>query len=144
MPELQRQALVPHSAALMYSIVNKVDLYSQFLPWCSESTIIDSTETSMTASIFMKKGPLNQAFTTKNILIANKQIDLELVDGPFKKLAGRWVFSDISDQGSKISLQLSYEFSSSIIAIVVGPVFNQIANTLVDSFCKRADELHGG
>lgn len=143
MPKLQRQALVPHTAKQMYSIVNNVNLYAQFLPWCSESKILESTETSMTASVFMKKGPLNQSFTTKNTMLIEKQIVIELVDGPFKKLSGQWTFSDISDQGSKINLQLNYEFSNSIIALVVGPVFNQIANTLVDSFCKRADELHG-
>lgn len=142
MPELNRQALVPHSANLMYDIVNRVDLYQQFLPWCSESKIIESTENSMTASVFMKKGPLDQSFTTKNIMLVDQQIDIELIDGPFKKLSGQWRFTNIADHGSKISLQLNYEFSNSIIAIVVGPVFNQIANTLVDSFCKRADELH--
>lgn len=143
MPELHRKALVPHKADLMYEIVNRVDLYHQFLPWCSESAILESTDNTMTASVFMKKGPLNQSFTTKNTMLVGKMIDMELVDGPFKKLSGQWEFTDISEQGSKISLQLNYEFSSSIIAVVVGPVFNQIANTLVDSFCKRADELYG-
>jgi len=143
MPELNRQALVSHSASLMYDIVNNVDLYSEFLPWCSDSSIIESTENTMTASVFMKKGPLNQSFTTKNEMMVNQSIDLQLVDGPFKKLKGKWIFSDISEHGSKISLQLNYEFSSSIIALVVGPIFNQIANTLVDSFCKRAEELYG-
>jgi len=142
MPELHRQALVPQSAQLMFEIVNRVDLYKDFLPWCHDSKIIESTDTSMVASVFMKKGPLNQSFTTKNTMILNQQIDLELVDGPFKKLSGQWVFTDISDHGSKISLQLNYEFSTSIIAMVVGPVFNQIANALVDSFCKRASELY--
>ncbi len=143
MPELSRQALVPYSAALMYDIVNQVDLYAKFLPWCSESKILASTPTTMTASVFMKKGPLNQSFTTKNIMQPQQKIEITLVDGPFKKLTGQWVFTNISEQGSKISLQLSYEFSNSIIAMVVGPVFNQIANTLVDSFCKRAEDLYG-
>lgn len=142
MPELQRQALVPYSADLMYEIVNNVDLYEEFLPWCSKSTILESSDEGMTASVFMKKGPLDQSFTTKNNMIKNEQITLELVDGPFKELTGQWLFNDISDHGSKISLQLNYEFSSSILSLVVGPVFNQIANTLVDSFCKRADELY--
>lgn len=143
MPELKRQALVPHSASLMYDIVNDVNLYPKFLPWCSDSSIIESTENTMTASVFMKKGPLNQSFTTKNKMILNQSIELQLVDGPFKQLQGKWTFSDISEHGSKISLQLNYEFSSTIIAVVVGPVFNQIATTLVDSFCKRAEELYG-
>ncbi len=142
LPELNRQALVPYSAALMYEIVNSVDLYYEFLPWCSESTIVESTDNSMIASVFMKKGPLNQSFTTKNTMLINQTIDLTLVDGPFKKLIGQWSFIDISDQGSKISLYLNYEFSNSIIAVVVGPIFNQIANTLVDSFCKRAEDLY--
>lgn len=142
MPELHRQALVPHKAKLMYDIVNRVDLYQEFLPWCSESTILESTDNTMTATVFMKKGLLDRSFTTKNKMLSEQKIELELLDGPFKKLSGTWIFSDISDHGSKISLQLNYEFSNTIIAMVVGPVFNQIANALVDSFCKRANELY--
>lgn len=142
MPKLHRQALVVHKAKLMYDIVNRVDLYQEFLPWCSESTILESTDNTMTATVFMKKGLLDQSFTTKNKMLSEQKIELELLDGPFKKLSGTWIFSDISDHGSKISLQLNYEFSNTIIAMVVGPVFNQIANALVDSFCKRANELY--
>lgn len=142
MPSLTRQALVSHSAEQMFEIVNRVDLYREFLPWCSESEIVEATENTMTASVFMKKGPLNQSFTTKNIIHGKQSINLELVDGPFKALNGQWNFSDIGEHGCKIELQLNYEFSTSIIALVVGPVFNQIANTLVDSFCKRADDLY--
>ena len=143
MPDLHKHALVPYSAEKMFEVVNRVDLYPEFLPWCAGSQILQQTEDSMTASVLMKKGPLDQSFTTKNKLIAGKQIDLELVDGPFKKLTGQWLFEDIANHGSKVTLHLHYEFSSSIIAMVVGPVFNQIANTLVDSFCQRAEQLYG-
>lgn len=142
MPDLHKHALVPYSAAKMYEVVNQVDLYSDFLPWCADSRILEVTKYSMTASVMMKKGPLDQTFTTKNKLEPGHQIDLELVDGPFKKLSGRWKFEDLASHGSKVTLTLHYEFSNSIIAMVVGPVFNQIANTLVDSFCKRAEQLY--
>ena len=143
MPDLQRQALVPYSAEVMYEIVNRCDFYPEFLPWCSEGKIIESTDETMTASIFMKKGPLDQAFSTQNTMIKCKEINIYLLDGPFKKLEGKWVFTNIANHGSKVELELSYEFSNSIISMVVGPVFNQIANTLVDSFCKRAESLYG-
>lgn len=143
MPKVVRQALVPHSSDNMFEVVNRVDLYDEFLPWCGESYILEQSDDEIVGKIHMKKGPLDQPFTTKNKIVEGRSIDIMLVEGPFKELTGSWTFSNISECGSKINLELNYEFSSSIIELVVGPVFNQIANTLVDSFCKRADELYG-
>ena len=142
MPKINRSALMPYSAEQMYDIVNGVDLYQEFLPWCASSRILEQSETSMKASVLMKKGKLNHSFTTQNQLIRAQQIRMQLVNGPFKKLQGEWVFSNLSEQGSKIELNLEFEFSNRMIGLLIGPVFTQIANTLVDAFCQRAHQLY--
>ncbi len=142
MPGINRSALMPYSAKQMYDIVNGVDRYQDFLPWCASSQIIEQSETSMKASVLMKKGKLNHSFTTQNALLDGEKIQMNLVNGPFKKLQGAWVFTDLSEQGSKIELNLEFEFSNRMVGLLIGPIFTQIANTLVDAFCQRAHQLY--
>jgi ribosome-associated toxin RatA of RatAB toxin-antitoxin module len=144
MPSIQRQALMPYSAKQMYDIVNEVDRYPEFLPWCADSRILSQDEGSMEASILMRKGKLNHSFTTCNRLQDGKRIEVQLVKGPFKTLTGAWLFNDLPSHGSKIELDLKFEFSSRIISMLIGPIFTQIANSLVDAFCQRAHELYRG
>ncbi len=96
----------------------------------------------MKASILMKKGKVNQWFSTHNVLTANRNIEMKLIDGPFKRLDGVWEFIELDQGASKIILDLNFEFSHSFVSTLVAPVFTQIANTLVDSFCSRAYELN--
>lgn len=133
---------MPYSAEQMYDVVNAVDEYASFLPWCARSEIFNQTEDHMEASILMKKGKLNHSFTTRNDLISGKIIHMTLVDGPFKSLTGDWIFTALSDKGSKIELKLDFEFSSRIVSLLIGPIFTQIANSLVDAFCQRAHQLY--
>lgn len=142
MPVINRNALMPYTAKQMYDIVNGVDRYPEFLPWCASSQIIEQTEVSMRASVLMKKGKLNHSFTTQNDLIDGEKIHMSLVNGPFKILQGDWVFTNLSDQGSKIELNLEFEFSNRLVGLLIGPIFTQIANTLVDAFCQRAHQLY--
>lgn len=141
MTKLYRSALLPYSAEVMYDIVNRVERYQEFLPWCGESSVLSETEDSMKAKILMQKGKLNHSFTTLNTLQKNKRISLTLVDGPFKELSGDWVFTDLGETGSKIELKLEFSFSNSLVGMLVKPIFTQIANSLVDSFCERAHQL---
>jgi len=142
MTTINRNALMPYSAQQMYDIVNDVEQYPQFLPWCASSQVLSLTETSMEASILMKKGKLNHSFSTRNTLLPGEKIHMELLDGPFKSLSGDWIFTPLSDNASKIELKLEFEFSSRIISLLIGPVFTQIANSLVDAFCQRAHQLY--
>jgi ribosome-associated toxin RatA of RatAB toxin-antitoxin module len=142
MPRINRSALMPYSANQMYDIVNAVDRYQEFLPWCANSEILQQTEDSMKASVLMRKGKLNHSFTTQNTLVAGEKIHMQLVNGPFKVLQGDWIFNDLSEQGSKIELNLEFEFSNKLVGLLIGPVFTQIANTLVDAFCQRAHQLY--
>ncbi len=142
MASINRSALMPYSASQMYMIVNSVEDYPDFLPWCASSTVLNQSEESMEATILMQKGKLNHSFTTSNTLISDSNIHMQLVDGPFKKLSGDWLFTDLSEQGSKIELNLEFEFSNRIVGMLIGPVFTQIANSLVDAFCQRAHQLY--
>ena len=141
---ISRNALVAYSVEEMYALVNNIEDYAEFLPWCRSTDIISRDEIEVTASIEIARGALNKSFTTLNRLQHNKMIEMRLVKGPFKHLQGFWRFDALKDnRASKISLDLDFEFESKLVAFAVGPVFNQIANSMVDAFCKRAVEVYG-
>lgn len=141
---IKRSALVNYSAAEMYELVNDVSSYSKFLPWCSSSAVLSETETEMRASVGIAKGVLNKTFTTQNRLTKNSRIDMELVDGPFSQLRGFWLFEPLKTEGAcKVNLELEFEFDNAMMSLAAKPIFTQIANSLVDAFCKRAAEVYG-
>jgi ribosome-associated toxin RatA of RatAB toxin-antitoxin module len=139
---VNRQALMPYSARTMFDIVNDVAAYPEFLPWCGDTKIMSETEQAMQASVLMKKGKLNHWFTTSNNMIPAEKIEIALIDGPFKSLDGVWEFTAFDETTSKVTLVLNFEFSNGITAFVLSPIFTQIANSMVDSFCLRAHELN--
>ena len=142
MKTISKHALVPYSASQMFALVNDIDSYDQFLPWCSESTVLEKTDHEIKASLNIAYGSLNKSFTTLNILTPDSKMEMKLVDGPFKKLHGEWLFTQLGEDGCKVSLDLEFEFKSKIVDITMGPVFSQIANTLVDSFSERAKDIY--
>ncbi len=142
MPIINRSALVTFTPKQMYDIVNDVDKYVEFLPWCGASEKIDDYGDSVKASVTIAKGPVHKKFITQNKLEKNKTIEVELVDGPFKYLKGSWSFDDIKGQACKISLNLEFEFTNGLVSIAIGPVFNQIANSMVDAFVERAKDIY--
>lgn len=144
MSHIKRSALVHYSPAEMYRLVNNVDDYKKFLPWCASSKIKTESETEMLASVEIAKGILNKTFTTHNRLEKDHRIELELVDGPFKTLVGFWQFDALkTDNACRVNLDLEFEFDSAMMSLAAKPIFTQIANSLVDSFCKRAVEVYG-
>lgn len=143
MPTINRQALVPYSAADMYALVDDIDAYPQFLPWCKRAEVLSRDEDEVKATIELAKGSLKKSFTTCNRLQAGKMIEMRLVEGPFKNLEGFWRFDALEGGASKVSLDLEFEFSSKLVAMAIGPVFNQVANSLVDAFVSRAKEVYG-
>lgn len=144
MPLISRNALVPYSVEEMYRLVEDVEAYPDFLPWCRSTAVLERNEQQVKASIEIAKGALNKSFTTINRMQHNKMIEMRLIEGPFKHLEGFWRFDALKDTSAcKISLDLDFEFESKLIAFAVGAVFNQIANTMVDAFCKRAVEVYG-
>lgn len=144
MPLISRNALVPYDVAEMYKLVDDIEAYPKFLPWCRSTEILFRTDEEVQASIEIAKGALNKSFTTINRLQKNKMIEMRLVKGPFKHLQGYWRFDALKKSSAcKISFDLDFEFESKLIALAVGPVFNQIANSMIESFSKRAIEVYG-
>jgi len=144
MPSIQRSALVLHSPDQIFDLVNDIEAYPQFLPWCKSSEIITKTSDKVTASLTISKAGLNHNFTTENFNIRGESIKIKLVDGPFNHLEGFWQFKPIgNNDGTKIQLDMDFEITNRVLAAALGPVFTQISGSLVDAFCKRAQEIYG-
>ena len=143
MPTISRSALVMHSVEQMYSLINDVVAYPSFLPDCKNSKIVTQDEQTVTAALLVSKGGLSKWFTTKNTLVSNEKIKLSLVDGPFKKLEGYWLLTPLSVDACKVTLELDYEFSNSLVSLAFGKVFTHFSNTLVQAFTQRAKYVYG-
>ncbi len=144
MPIVKKNALVPFPAASMFDLVAEVEEYPAFLPWCGGTQIHQRTEEGMVATIRIAYRGLSQSFTTENRHDRPNRIELTLRDGPFSRLHGVWTFKAITPQACRIDLELDYEMRSGLIAQLLGPVFEQIAQTMVDAFVDRAEALAGG
>jgi ribosome-associated toxin RatA of RatAB toxin-antitoxin module len=141
MRSVQRSALVRHSASEMFSLVDDVQLYPQFLPWCTSATLHSRLENVLEATLELRRGDLSKTFRTRNTSIGQELIEMQLVDGPFSHLEGRWTFTQLGESGSKVALDLEFEFSSSVVDMLFGPFFEEICNSLVDAFTQRADSV---
>ena len=143
MATVKRQALVTYSAEQMFGLVNDIEHYPQFLPWCRSTQIQFRDEDEVRATIEISKGALQKSFTTVNRLQRNKMMEMRLVEGPFKRLDGFWRFDALRQDASKVTLDLDFEFAGQWMSRLAGPIFHQIANNLVDAFCRRANDLYG-
>lgn len=143
MTEIKRSALLMYSAAEMFKLVQDVPHYPQFLPWCEQADVLEHSDEHMVASLHIGRNAIKYAFTTRNEFVLNEAIDMKLVEGPFKYLKGRWQFLALDEQACKIDLELGFEFESRMMAAALGPVFGEIANTMVDAFHKRAKDVYG-
>ncbi|SEO55276.1 Ribosome association toxin PasT (RatA) of the RatAB toxin-antitoxin module [Aquisalimonas asiatica] len=128
----------------MFDLVNDVDRYQEFLPWCSDSGVLEHNGDELKAYVTISKGGVSRSFTTRNRAQPGKMLEVRLIEGPFKRLDGYWRFQPLREDASKVSLDLEFEFSNSIVRMAFGRVFDQVANRMVDSFVKRADEVYGG
>ncbi|MBU25646.1 MAG: ubiquinone-binding protein [Gammaproteobacteria bacterium] len=143
MPKITRNAIVSHTREQMFDLVNDFARYPEFLPWCGAARVVDKTDTTIVGELRIQKGGIQQSFTTKNTLMPPERIDLSLVEGPFKSLAGYWRFEAVGSGACRVYLDLEFEFSGRLIAMVIGALFSQIAGSLIDAFCDRADQLYG-
>lgn len=134
---------MPYACEVVFEVVDQIDAYSEFLPWCAESQVLHRTEMEVIATLVLAKSGIRQSFTTKNQLIRPNAIGLSLVDGPFKQLEGVWAFDALGDAGCKISLDMRFEFSSKLMDQTFGRVFGVAADRLVDAFTARLDDLYG-
>jgi ribosome-associated toxin RatA of RatAB toxin-antitoxin module len=143
MAEVNKSVLVAHSAARMFELVDAVEKYSEFLPWCGGSECMFRDARITRAAVHINYRGIRQSFSTENAKIPPRQMQITLIEGPFRTLEGSWKFTDLAGAGCKVELSLRYEFSSRLLEKLVGPVFGYIANSMVDAFVKRADSIYG-
>jgi len=143
MTRVQRSALVPYSVGEMYDLVADVERYGEFLPWCGGARILERDGESVVAQVDIAFKGVHKSFTTQNRLQAGERITMGLKQGPFSRLQGHWLFTPLGEEASKIALDLEFDFDNRLLRAVVGPVFNLIANGLVDAFQQRARQLYG-
>lgn len=143
MAVINKSALVPYTPNQMFMLVDDVEAYAEFLPWCSDSSVLVRTDNEVTASLEISHSGFHKAFTTRNVYVTDSRIDMYLVEGPFKKLQGVWQFQALGEQGCKIMLDLEFEFSNRLLGMSFGPLFGQIAGNLVDAFTQRANTIYG-
>ncbi len=142
MTVVQKSALVKFSALQMYELVNNIEDYPNFLPWCSGSRIIKIGEDFIEAELMISKGGFKKSFSTRNTLDKGGKITVSLLDGPFDYLEGVWNFMPLREDASKITLDLEFEMSGKLASLAFGVVFNQICNTMVSSFTDRAKQVY--
>lgn len=143
MPEVNKSVLVDFSPEQMFALVDAVERYPEFLPWCGGASIGYRDERKTRATLSINYRGIRQSFTTENVKEPGQTISVTLVEGPFRTLDGNWRFVALADRGCKVELRLRYEFSSKLLAKLVGPVFSYIANTFIDAFVRRARTLYG-
>ena len=139
---IERSALVMHPADKMYELVNSVEYYPEFLPWCADSTVIERSETTQEARLMIKRAGVSTSFVTKNTMIPSERIEMMLKEGPFRSLNGCWTFQALTEGACKVTLNIQFEIDNPLLKSTLGKVFEQIATTMVDAFCNRADQLN--
>ena len=143
MPVVKKSALVRHSAEQMFQLVADVEGYPKFLPWCHATELLSHSDEQICGRIEVSRLGVRQVFSTCNRIDPPHCMKIDLMDGPFRKLTGAWTFKSLRADACKVELELDFEFSGRLIDKAFGGVFGQIANSLVDAFCKRADEVYG-
>ncbi len=143
MTVVQKSALIKFSALQMFNIVDDIELYPDFLPWCSGSRILNREGNVVDAELKISKAGFNKTFATRNRSEDNNKLFLSLLDGPFSSLEGVWSFIPLREDASKISLDLEFEINGKFASLAFGVVFNQICNTMVTSFTDRAKKIYG-
>ena len=141
--EITRTALVPHSAMDMFRLVQDVPAYPEFLSWCTRSELHEQTVDQQLASLEVKVSGIQQKFTTRNRFVPGQQLTMSLVEGPFRRLAGEWLFEQLGQDGCKITLVLEFDFSSRMLSSAFRRGFTHVADKLVGDFCQRADVFYG-
>jgi len=143
MTEISKTTVVPYTSDEMYVLVNDIESYPIFLPWCSEAKILSQHGKNLTASLSLALGKIKQSFTTENTMHDGSRIDIRLVEGPFKHLTGYWRFTQEGDQSCHIHLHMHFEFKNKIIKHTLGKVFYKVMDSLVESFVQRAQQIYG-
>ncbi len=142
MPEVRTAEFIPYSQQQMFELVNDVNAYPQFLPWCRAARVERRLDQGIVATLTISKGPLQHSFTTENRNTGHERIEMALIEGPFKRFHGVWRF-DPAPGGCNVSLDLDFEFSNGLLARALSKVFKLLTTSMVDAFRERARHLYG-
>jgi len=142
MEHIRRSALVHFSAQQMFDLVDDIESYQTFVPHCESSKVIDRNDNQVIGELMVAKSGVAKSFTTKNLLDAPNSIQMELVDGPFSHLSGKWVFTPLSEQACKIELDLIFEFSNKLATVIFAKIFSQLLESMVSAFTERAEKVY--
>ena len=149
MKHVKKSVLLCYSPHEMYTLVTAVEDYPRFLPWCERAEVLERHDAGVTARLHLAYLGVRQSFTTRNVHVDGASVELQLVDGPFSELAGTWRFVPLpaaegpQAKACKVEFDLRYTFANAALEAVVSPVFDRIANTFVESFVTRAEQVHG-
>jgi ribosome-associated toxin RatA of RatAB toxin-antitoxin module len=140
MREVKRTALIAESPARMYELINDIERYPEFVPWCTAARVESRKEGEVVATLTIKRGPLRAEFTTRNLLEPGKRVLMQFVSGPFSVLEGLWTLTPLGDLGCRVELEMRFEFANRVAGTLFAPLFEDTAASLVDAFVKRARE----
>ena len=143
MADVKKLVLIEFTPAQMFELVDRCEDYPQFLPWCGGTEVNKRTDAITAATIHINYHGIKAHFSTENEKHPPNEMIIRLTDGPFNSLDGNWKFTPLGDAACKVEFNLHYQFASKLLEKVLGPVFNHIANTFVDSFVKRAAQVYG-
>jgi ribosome-associated toxin RatA of RatAB toxin-antitoxin module len=140
MPTVRKSVIVPHSCEAMFELVERCELYPEFLPWCSGAQVHERTPAITRASLDIDYHGLTSRISTLNRKDAPRRIGLEFVDGPFERFRGEWTFAALGEEGCRVALAVDYAFDNVALETLLGPVFGHILETMVERFVERAAE----
>jgi ribosome-associated toxin RatA of RatAB toxin-antitoxin module len=143
MKRITRSALVQHPAHDLYALVDDIETYPAFLPWCLETRVHERSGDLTRATLTVGLKGLRHSFTTRNTKRPGRSIEMQLEEGPFRQFDAAWRFDPLGPAAAKIEFFLEYEISSRMLARVLEPLFDRIADTMVDAFSRRADQVYG-
>ena len=152
MKHVKKSVLLWYAPHEIYKVVTEVEAYPQFLPWCERVDVLERTPEGLTARLHLAYSGLRHAFTTRNVHVPHESVHIGLVDGPFSLLDGHWRFIALPVPGAqegaattacKIEFEMRYAFANGVLEAAISPVFDRIANTFVDSFVRRVEQVYG-
>lgn len=140
---IERSALVPFSAQQMYALVDDISQYPQFMQGCIAAEEVSRTADELVGKLTLGKAGMRYSFTTRNLLTPGEQMDMSLVEGPFRSFSATWHFKELTPHACKVSLQMKFDWSGGLLGAAMGKLFQHSANTLVDELVNRAHTIYG-
>lgn len=142
MKTITHTATLPFTTEQMYNLVNDIEKYPDFLPWCKRAEIIEKKADKIEATLTVAKGGFEKSIRTINLLKPNESMELTLVAGPFDTFSGLWQFETVEDNQCKATYTMTFEFDNFLVSMVATPIFTQIADTMIEAFKARAEKLY--